>query len=135
MTARDKTPDAGTSVVLTLDENIQYIAEKELAQAIQRHAREGRHRDRAGSQSNGEILAMANWPTFNPNAPSDSQPEARMNRAVGALYEPGSVFKIVTLSAAIDQGITNPDEVVDCQMGAIYIAGPSHSRSQGLRQC
>ena len=46
-----------------------------------------------------------------------------MNRAVGALYEPGSVFKIVTLSAAIDQGITTPDEVVDCQMGAIYIAG------------
>ena len=73
--------------------------------------------------SNGEILAMANWPTFNPNAPADSTAESRMNRAVAALYEPGSVFKIVTLSAAIDQGLTNPDEVVDCQMGAIYIAG------------
>ena len=46
-----------------------------------------------------------------------------MNRAIADLYEPGSVFKIVTLSAAIDQGLTNPDEVVDCQMGAIYIAG------------
>ena len=46
-----------------------------------------------------------------------------MNRAIATLYEPGSVFKIVTLSAAIDQGLTNPDEVVDCQMGAIYIAG------------
>jgi cell division protein FtsI (penicillin-binding protein 3) len=44
-----------------------------------------------------------------------------MNRAVSALYEPGSVFKVVTLSAAIDQGLTTPDEVVDCQMGAIYI--------------
>jgi cell division protein FtsI (penicillin-binding protein 3) len=118
----DKKPAAGSSVVLTIDENIQFIAEKELAAAI------AQTRARAGTvlvqdPSNGEILAMASWPTFNPNAPGDSSADARMNRAVGALYEPGSVFKIVTLSAAIDQGITNPDEVVDCQMGAIYIAG------------
>lgn len=118
----DKTPAAGTSVVLTLDENIQFIAEKELDAAI---AQTG---SKAGTivvedPSNGEILAMANWPTFNPNAPADSTPESRMNRAVAALYEPGSVFKIVTLSAAIDQGLTNPNEVIDCQNGAIYIAG------------
>jgi cell division protein FtsI (penicillin-binding protein 3) len=118
----DKTPDAGSSVVLTIDENIQFIAERELAAAI---AQTG---SKAGTvivqdPSNGDILAMANWPTFNPNAPADSKPESRMNRAVAALYEPGSVFKIVTLSAAIDQGLTTPDEVVDCQMGAIYIAG------------
>jgi cell division protein FtsI (penicillin-binding protein 3) len=118
----DKTPEAGSSVVLTLDENIQFIAEKELATAIeQTHAKAGTVL--VQDPSNGEILAMASWPTFNPNAPAGTAPEARMNRAVGALYEPGSVFKIVTLSAAIDQGITTPDEVVDCQMGAIYIAG------------
>ena len=46
-----------------------------------------------------------------------------MNRAIGALYEPGSVFKIVTLAAAINEGITRPDEVVDCQMGSILVAG------------
>ncbi len=115
-------PDAGFSVALTLDENIQFIVEKELAAAIQQtHAQ-------AGSvivqdPNTGEILAMANWPTFNPNAPGDSPPEARMNRAIGALYEPGSVFKIVTLLAAIDQGITHPGEVVDCQKGALYIDG------------
>ena len=110
-------------MVLTIDENIQFIAEKELAAAIeQTHAKAGTVI--VQDPSNGEILAMASWPTFNPNAPADSSPaEARMNRAIGALYEPGSVFKIVTLSAAIDQGITTPDEVVDCQMGAIYIAG------------
>jgi cell division protein FtsI (penicillin-binding protein 3) len=118
----DKTPDTGTSVVLTIDQNIQYIAEKALAQAMNTtHAKSGTVI--VQDPSSGEILAMANWPTFNPNAPGESPADARMNRAVAALYEPGSVFKIVTLSAAIDQGLTNPDEVVDCQMGAIYIAG------------
>jgi cell division protein FtsI (penicillin-binding protein 3) len=73
--------------------------------------------------NSGELLAVANWPTFNPNAAKESSPESRVDRATSSLYEPGSVFKIVTLSAAIDQGITNPDEVIDCQNGAIYIAG------------
>jgi cell division protein FtsI/penicillin-binding protein 2 len=118
----DKAPDAGASVVLTLDEKIQFIAEKELARAIQDT------QAKAGTvivenPNTGELLAVANWPTFNPNAAKDSNPESRMDRAASALYEPGSVFKIVTLSAAIDQGITNADEVVDCQNGAIYIAG------------
>src|SRR5437879_2962689 len=118
----DKTPEAGSSVILTIDENIQFIAEKELAAAIEdTHAKAGTVL--VEDPSNGEILAMASWPKFNPNAPGGSRPEARMNRAVGALYEPGSVFKIVTLSAAIDQGIIRPDEVVDGQNGAIYIAG------------
>ena len=118
----DKAPDSGTSIVLTLDENIQYIAEKELAQAIQEtHAQSGTVI--VENPNNGELLAVANWPTFNPNAAKESSPESRMDRAASALYEPGSVFKIVTLSAAIDQGITNPDEVIDCQNGAIYIAG------------
>ena len=118
----DKAPDTGTSVILTLDEKIQYIAEKELGQAI--------HDTQAKSgtvvvenPSTGELLAVANWPTFNPNAAKDSNPDSRMDRAASALYEPGSVFKIVTLSAAIDQGITNADDVIDCQMGSIYIAG------------
>ena len=118
----DKAPETGSSVVLTLDENIQYIAEKELDQAI--------HDTQAKSGTvivenpiTGELLAVANWPTFNPNAAKDSTPESRMDRAASALYEPGSVFKIVTLSAAIDQGVTNADEVIDCQHGAIVIAG------------
>jgi cell division protein FtsI (penicillin-binding protein 3) len=118
----DKAPDTGTSVELTLDEKIQYIAEKELGQAIQdTHAKAGTVI--VENPYSGELLAVANWPTFNPNAAKDSPAEARVDRAASALYEPGSVFKIVTLSAAIDQGLTNPDEVVDCQNGAIYIAG------------
>ena len=70
----DKAPDAGTSVVLTLDEKIQYIAEKELAQAIQdTHAKSGTVI--VENPNSGELLAVANWPTFNPNAAKDSPPE------------------------------------------------------------
>jgi cell division protein FtsI/penicillin-binding protein 2 len=118
----DKAPEAGTSVVLTLDEKIQYIAEKELDQAIRdTQAKSGTII--VENPNTGELLGVANWPTFNPNGAKDVNPEARMNRAASALYEPGSVFKIVTLSAAIDQGITTSDELIDCQMGSIYIAG------------
>jgi cell division protein FtsI (penicillin-binding protein 3) len=118
----DRPPQDGQSVVLTLDQNIQHIAERELDAAIaQTHAISGTVI--VEDPSSGELLAVANWPTFNPNAAGASPADARMDRAISALYEPGSVFKIVTLSAAIDQGITRPDEVVDCQNGAIDIAG------------
>lgn len=118
----EQTPGAGASVVLTLDEKIQYIAEKELQAAIRQT------RAKAGSivvqdPANGEILALANWPTFNPNAPGEARAEARLNRAVATLHEPGSTFKIVTLAGAIEEGLTHPNEWVDCQNGAIYIAG------------
>ncbi len=84
----DKAPDTGTSVVLTLDEKIQYIAEKELAQAI--HDTQAKSGTVIVENPNtGELLAVANWPTFNPNAAKDSNPESRMDRAASALYEPG----------------------------------------------
>jgi cell division protein FtsI (penicillin-binding protein 3) len=114
--------DEGANVVLTIDEKIQYIAERELAAAIAKtHAI-------AGSiiiqnPNTGEILALANWPKFNPNAPGEVKPEARMNRAVSAIYEPGSTFKLITLAAAIDQNLTRPDEVFDCENGAVVLAG------------
>jgi cell division protein FtsI/penicillin-binding protein 2 len=118
--------DRGANVILTLDERIQYIAERELAAAINKtHAI-------AGSvvvmnPNNGELLAVANWPTFDPNTAvggsADASADARMDRAVSALYEPGSTFKLITLAAAFDQGITNPDEIFDCENGATYVAG------------
>jgi len=115
--------DRGANIVLTLDEKIQYIAERELAAAINKtHALAGTVV--VMNPNNGELLAVANWPTFDPNAASAGTPaESRMNRAVSALYEPGSTFKLITLAAAFDQGITNPDEVFDCENGAIYVAG------------
>ncbi|HZC65840.1 MAG TPA: penicillin-binding protein 2, partial [Candidatus Dormibacteraeota bacterium] len=114
--------ERGADVILTLDEKVQYIAERELAAAI------GKTRAMAGTvmvmnPNTGEILALANWPKFNPNTASEAPAEARMNRAVTALYEPGSTFKLITLAAAFDQGITRPDEVFDCENGAVYVAG------------
>src|SRR5277367_32462 len=114
--------DRGDTVVLTLDEKIQYIAERELAAAIARtHAPAGTVI--VMNPNNGEILALANWPKFNPNTAVTAPPEARMNRAVSAIYEPGSTFKLITLAAAFDQGLTQPDEVFDCENGSTVLFG------------
>jgi cell division protein FtsI (penicillin-binding protein 3) len=114
--------ERGANVVLTLDEKVQYIAERELAAAIAKtHAFAGTVV--VMNPNTGEILGLANWPKFNPNAANEAPAEARMNRAVTALYEPGSTFKLITLAAAFDQGITRPEEVFDCENGAVYVAG------------
>jgi cell division protein FtsI (penicillin-binding protein 3) len=114
--------DAGANVVLTLDENIQYIAEKELSAAIaQTHAKAGVIV--VQDTNTGEPLAIANWPTFDANKPAASSDDSRMDRAVTAAYEPGSTFKLITLTGAIAEGITNPAEIIDCQLGLITVAG------------
>lgn len=114
--------ESGASVVLTLDEKIQYIAERELAAAIARtHALKGTVI--VQNPNTGELLAVANWPKFNPNAAANAPAEARTDLAVSALYEPGSTFKLITLAAAFDQGLTRSEEVFNCENGAVYIAG------------
>ena len=118
----EKQPESGSSVVLTLDEKLQYIAETELEKAIQQT------RSDAGTvvvqnPQTGEILALASRPTFDPNAFHTSTPLMLKNRAVSDVYEPGSVFKIITLAAAIEERLTTPEEVIDCQMGSIIIFG------------
>jgi len=114
--------DRGTSVVLTLDEKVQYIAERELAAAIQKtHAIAGTVI--LQDPNTGALLALANWPKFNPNAAADAPAEARMNRAISAIYEPGSTFKLITLAAAFDQNLTRPDEVFDCENGSLVVGG------------
>jgi cell division protein FtsI (penicillin-binding protein 3) len=112
----------GAGVTLTLDENIQYIAEKELAAAIvDTHSIAGTVV--VEDPNSGELLAIANWPTFDSNEPSRYPDEDRMNRAVGSAYEPGSTFKVITLSSAFENGVATPNDVVDCQMGSIQLAG------------
>src|SRR5437764_1928817 len=115
-------PDPGDNLVLTIDKNIQYIAKKELEQAI--------HDTQAISGTvivenphTGEILALANRPTFNPNLRKQITPAALTNRAVSYVYEPGSTFKLVTISAALEEKLTNPNEIFDCQMGSIVYNG------------
>ena len=129
----EKQPEPGENVVLTIDKNIQYIAEKELDQAI--------HDTQAiagtvivENPHTGEILALANRPTFNPNLRKQITPGALTNRAVSYIYEPGSTFKLVTISAALEEKLTNPDEIFDCQMGSIVYNGMRirDSRPHGL---
>jgi cell division protein FtsI (penicillin-binding protein 3) len=114
--------DQGANVVLTIDEKIQYIAERELTAAIAKtHALAGTVI--VQNPKDGAILALANWPKFNPNSPNDSKAESRMDRAVSAIYEPGSTFKLITLAAAFDQNLTKPDEIFDCENGSVIVAG------------
>jgi cell division protein FtsI (penicillin-binding protein 3) len=114
--------DPGASVTLTIDETIQYIAEKELARAIgETHAKAGTVL--VEDPNSGELLAVANWPTFDPNNPGRYPDQDRIDRAVASAYEPGSTFKVITLAGAIENGVANPDELVDCQMGQILVAG------------
>jgi cell division protein FtsI (penicillin-binding protein 3) len=118
----EKQPEPGNNVVLTIDEQIQYIAERELATAIaETHAIAGTVI--VENPRTGEILALANQPTFNPNVSREITPEKLKDHAVSDVYEPGSTFKLVTISAALEENLTNPNEVFDCQMGSIVYNG------------
>ncbi len=116
----DPTELSGATVELTLDRTIQWIAERALTEgAVAARAR--------GATAvvlepkTGAILAMANWPTYNPNEPGRSTKDARRNRAVTDIYEPGSVFKVFTIAAAIEAGVVRPNETFDCEGGALRI--------------
>ena len=118
----EKQPEPGENVVLTIDEKIQYIAERELETAMEEtHALAGTVV--VENPHTGEILALANRPTFNPNLSKEITPEKLKNHAVSDVYEPGSTFKLVTISAAVDQGLARPNEMIDCQMGSIVLFG------------
>ena len=118
----EKQPEPGQNVVLTIDEKIQYIAERELETAMQQtHAEAGTVI--VENPHSGEILALANRPTFNPNLTREITPQKLKNHAVSDVYEPGSTFKLVTISGALQEKVTRPDEVFDCQMGSIVYNG------------
>ncbi len=112
----------GKNVVLTLDEKIQYIAEKALAEQLER-SQAASGVAVVQNPNTGEILALASLPTFNPNDYEAAPAAARLDRAAGWIYEPGSTFKAVTLAAALEENLTNPQEVIDCQHGGIMLAG------------
>jgi cell division protein FtsI (penicillin-binding protein 3) len=116
----ERAPTSGGSIELTIDAQLQYIAERELRAGVQEH------RADAGTAvvmdpNTGEILAMANWPTFNPNAYREAPESSRRNRAIQDLYEPGSTFKLVTASAAIEERLFNTSEIIDVSAGMIRI--------------
>ena len=118
----EQPPVPGANLVTTIDENIQYIVEKELHTAVEQ-TRAKNISIIAMDPRTGEILAMANYPTFNPNEYSKYGSDAWINRALSNTYEPGSTFKIVTAGSALEEKLTNPNERIDCQMGSIVLFG------------
>jgi cell division protein FtsI (penicillin-binding protein 3) len=115
-------PEPGRNMVLTIDENIQYMAEKALDRTMERT------RALSGTvvvqdSHTGQILALAVRPSFNPNDFRHTEPGRLRNHAVSDVYEPGSTFKLVTYATAIDQKVAKPDDMIDCQGGQITLAG------------
>lgn len=112
----------GQTVVLTIDQSIQYQAEQALNTAVKNS------RAKSGTvivldPRSGEILALANAPTFDPNQVAASSAATRSNWALQNIYEPGSTFKVVAFSAALEKKLARVDDHIDCQMGAITVAG------------
>ncbi|MDH4139696.1 MAG: penicillin-binding protein 2 [Coriobacteriia bacterium] len=123
-------PVDGSSMLLSIDKDIQYEAQVELAAAVKEWG--------AASGSvivmdprNGEVLAMATVPGFNPNSYSDAEPAAHRNRPITDMYEPGSTAKSITASAIIEEGLYGPDSVFNLppkiEVGGRTI-GESHPR-------
>jgi len=111
----------GPDLVLTLDRNVQYIVERELAEGVARYQADG------GTvivlePETGAILAMASYPAYNPNHFAQTPLELFVNPAVSKQYEPGSVFKIVTMAAGLDTGTITPQTSFHCA-GAMEIGG------------
>jgi cell division protein FtsI (penicillin-binding protein 3) len=115
-------PTVGDTLELTIDLGLQHIVEREIKAGVEWSG------GRGGSAivmdpASGEILAMANYPSFNPNAYREFSEDARRNRAVQDLYEPGSTFKIITASAALEEQVVSPDDSIDVSAGAITFPG------------
>ncbi|HEY6844119.1 MAG TPA: penicillin-binding protein 2, partial [Thermoanaerobaculia bacterium] len=115
-------PIDGDDVVLTIDSVVQFITERALGAAVnQGHAAGGTAI--VMDPNDGSILAMASFPTFDPNHFGDFPQVAWRNRAVQEIYEPGSTFKIVTASAGLEEGVVTPSQIIDCGNGGIEIGG------------
>jgi cell division protein FtsI (penicillin-binding protein 3) len=113
---------AGHSLLLTIDEGLQYIVEREISRAMS----EWKAAAAVAVMMNpvtGEILAMANRPTYDPNFPSRSADFQWRNRAVTDLYEPGSTLKAFLAAAAYEEGVVELDEEFDVSKGYIMVGG------------
>jgi len=113
-------PSDGYDIVLTIDQFIQHIAEKELDYVYKKYKAKSATCI-VMDPATGDILALANRPTFNPNDFQASSADSRRNRAVTDIFEPGSVFKIVTASAALEEEKVKMDDVFFCEEGAYKV--------------
>jgi cell division protein FtsI (penicillin-binding protein 3) len=113
--------EPGQDLHLTLDASIQYVVERELAKAVEQF-----HAKSASAvfmdPRSGEVLAMASLPSFDPNRFHEASPADWRNRVIQDAFEPGSTFKMVTVTAALEANLIDPSDVFDCQMGSITLA-------------
>ncbi len=119
-----KAPEMGKNISLTIDSEMQHVGEEALKNAvIENHADHGSLV--AMDPSSGEVLALANYPTYDPNERlhAGEKPHGREDLAVVAPFEPGSVFKVVTLSAALETTTLTPDTIINCGNGVITLFG------------
>ncbi|HEX8501202.1 MAG TPA: penicillin-binding protein [Pyrinomonadaceae bacterium] len=111
----------GRTLVLTIDQTVQYIVERELAAALETtHARSAAAV--VLEPHTGEVLALANAPSFDPNEAGAASPESLRNDALQNIYEPGSTFKIVPFTGALEEGLITPETRIDCP-GSISLPG------------
>jgi len=112
----------GGDIHLTLDTSVQHLAEKELEATI------SKYRAKAGvaivvEPFTGEVLALANYPSFNPNNFSKQSSQQRRNRAIADSFEPGSTFKTILAAAALEEGVVGREDLFYCEMGKYSYAG------------
>jgi len=115
-------PKDGLNVVLTIDSVIQRSVELALADGMEKHSPTSISAIVMRPRT-GEILALATLPNFDPNNPGGSSPDARRNRVVTDTVEPGSTFKIVVVSGALNDQVVRPSDTFDCEHGHFYFAG------------
>lgn len=112
----------GSSLVLTINQKIQFIAERELAEGLRSSG------SKAGcvivlDPATGKVLALANQPGFNPNALAEYRPGDWRNRALGDAFEPGSTQKIFTVAAALNEKVITPGQLIHCENGSYKVGG------------
>ncbi len=124
-------PTDGMDIYLTIDEPIQYVAERELKKAVDKY-----HPDTASIAvmdiRSGELIAVASWPDFDPNNPSASPVKNWKLRPVTDMYEPGSTFKVITAAAGIQEGLFEPDSRIPCP-AKIEVGGRIISNSHAVK--
>jgi cell division protein FtsI (penicillin-binding protein 3) len=127
----------GLALTLTIDERLQFVAERELAAAVETHHAQTGSVVVMNPQT-GDILALASYPTYDPNIPpvEGDNPISRQNHAVSVPFEPGSVFKTITLTAALETTKLTPDSLINCHGGVLTVYGrtlhDSHVGAYGI---
>jgi cell division protein FtsI (penicillin-binding protein 3) len=112
----------GHDLHLTIDENLQYIAERELAAGVKEF------KARAGAvvvlePATGRIIALANQPDYNPNAISRYKSQDWRNRAISDTFEPGSTMKVFVMASALNEGVVSPNQLIHCENGSYRVGG------------